>query len=183
MNSGISLVPRASVSFVLGHLANVYCHCANLYSGGSRILKEGFQCALVSYTWQSVIKRASALVRRIWGHARTGNFNFLISDILRWFLVPFWGKLTRIERPTATSCHCEAFKSSQNLKPWLRFAPQKLQSSSEARGKKNILASYCTRSDVMHCEVGFLLLIAPMVATFFWYSCRKCARWILDTGN
>ena len=27
------------------------------------------------------------------------------------------------------------------------------------RGK--ILASYCTRSDVMHCEVGFLLLIAP----------------------
>ena len=30
----------------------------------------------------------------------------------------------------------EAFKRSQNLKAWLRFAPQRLQSSREARKKK-----------------------------------------------
>ena len=42
----------------------------------------------------------------------------------------------------------EAFKRSQNLKAWLRFAPQRLQSSREAREKKEKLLYSFSRCSV-----------------------------------
>ena len=58
----------------------------------------------------------------VWEHAALEIF--LISD-LRSFLVPFLGDIARVGRPTAKSSLCKAFKRSQNLKEWLRFAPQR----------------------------------------------------------
>ena len=40
----------------------------------------------------------------VWGHAPQENF--LISDFLRSFLVPFWGEIARVGQPTAKSSHC-----------------------------------------------------------------------------
>ena len=113
--------------------------------------KGGFQCALDCYTWRSVIMKARE-ARPLGGSGGMPPRKiFLISDLLRPFLVPFWGKIARVGRPTANLVIVfEAFKRSQNLKAWLRFAPapQRLQSSREAREKKRILAGYCTRSVV-----------------------------------
>ena len=72
------------------------------------------------------------------GHVPPGKF--LISDLLRSLLVPFWGETARVERPTANLVIVfETFKRSHDLKAWLRFAPR--------RGK-NFLASYCMYSVV-----------------------------------
>ena len=66
------------------------------------------------------------------------------SDLLRSFLVPFWGEIARVGWPTAVF---EAFKHSQNLKAWFCFTLQRLQSSCEVREKyKKTLASYHTHS-------------------------------------
>ena len=40
----------------------------------------------------------------MWGHVPPGKF--LISDLLRPLLVPFWGETARVGRPTAISSHC-----------------------------------------------------------------------------
>ena len=32
--------------------------------------------------------------------------NFLVSGLLRSLLVPFWGKIARVGRPTSKSSHC-----------------------------------------------------------------------------
>ena len=48
--------------------------------------------------------------------------NFLISDLLRSFLVYCWGEIAKVGRPTAKpSCLKPA-----ELKAWLRFGPQRL---------------------------------------------------------
>ena len=66
---------------------NVSSWATKQASGGSRILKRGFQCALDCYTWQSAIKQAK--------HGSGGipppEEKILVSDLLRLFLVPFWG--------------------------------------------------------------------------------------------
>ena len=63
---------------------------------------------------------------------------FGISDLLRSFLVPFWGEIARVGQPTAKSIVIvfEAFKCLQNLRTWLRFTLQRLQRSHEAQKKK-----------------------------------------------
>ena len=71
------------------------------------------QCALGHYTWQA---------RLLGGLGGMSPRNlFWISDLLRSFL----DDLLII-----------VFKCLQNLKVWLRFAPQRLQSSCEVRKKK-----------------------------------------------
>ena len=84
--------------------------------------KGGFQCALDFYTWRSVIMKARE-ARLLGGSGACPPGKFLISDFLRSFLVSFWGKIARVGRPTANLVVVfEAFKRSQNLKAWLRFA-------------------------------------------------------------
>ena len=75
-------------------------------------------------------------------HAPPGKF--LISDLLRSFLVPFWGEIARVGLPTAIVF--EAFKCSQNLRAWLRFAPQRLQSSCEAWEKRKKIYTVLVQS-------------------------------------
>ena len=59
-------------------------------------------------------------------------FNFRPSEI-----VP--SAVLAQELDDAKSSHCvEAFKPSQNLKVWLCFAPQRVQSSREVQEEKNI---------------------------------------------
>ena len=78
-------------------------------------------------------------MRALRGVARGGHVppgNFMISDLLRSLLVPFWGETARFGRPTANLVIVfETFKRSHNLKAWLRFAPR--------RGRRSS-ASYCT---------------------------------------
>ena len=62
------------------------------------------------------------------GHVPTGKF--LISDLLRSLLVPFWGETARVGRPTANLVIVfETFKCSHNLKAWLRFTPRRGKAS------------------------------------------------------
>ena len=54
------------------------------------------------------IKRAK---RALWAVARRNTsprkiFDFRHSDLLRSFLVPFWGETARVGQPTAKSSHC-----------------------------------------------------------------------------
>ena len=55
------------------------------------------------YTWRSVIK---CVKHRVWGHAPPFPGKFAISDLLRLFLVLFWGEIGRVGRPTAKSSDC-----------------------------------------------------------------------------
>ena len=158
---------------------NICWHSVLYYSGRSRILKR-FLCALDCYTWQSVVRKASEArlyTREVWGHSPQGNFS--ISDLLGSFLMLFWGKIARVRWPTANLVIVfEVFKHLQNLKVWLHFAPERLQSSREVwrKKKKEILASYCTRSvvalwsweiqilTVCHCIHSYLLWYSTMVS-------------------
>ena len=52
--------------------------------------------------------------------------NFLISDLLRSLLVPFWGETAGVGQSTTKLVIVfETFKHSHNLKAWLRFAPRR----------------------------------------------------------
>ena len=100
-------------------------------------------------------------------HASPGKF--LISDLLRLLLVPFWGETARVERLTANLVIVfEIFKRSHNLKAWLRFAP---------RGGNFFLASYCmysfsrssvelrdTNTNVCHRILSYFLWYSTMVS-------------------
>ena len=98
---------------------------ASLVSGGSRILKRGFQCAIEC--------ARSMPTRGGWGHAPQENF--LISDLLKSFLVPIWGEIAC--KSWTTYCQIQSLcLKRQNLKTWLRFTLQRLQSSREAREKR-----------------------------------------------
>ena len=112
--------------------------------------KREFQCALDCYTWQSIIKCAKHVpAMGVWGHAPPSRiFDFRPSEIVSGTVLGSNSKSWTTLLPNLV-IGFEAFKHSQNLKMWLRFAPQRLQSSPARRGKKkkeNLkLASYCTR--------------------------------------
>ena len=55
--------------------------------------------------FQYVLECAGSVpARGVWGHAPPGKF--LISDLLRSFLVPTWGEIARVGWPTAKCSHC-----------------------------------------------------------------------------
>ena len=60
--------------------------------------------------------------------------NFLISDLLRSFLVPFWGEQHELDDLLPNLVI--VFERSKNLKAWLRFAPQRLQAAVKPGKKK-----------------------------------------------
>ena len=75
--------------------------------------------------------------------------NVLISDLLKHFWCYFGVKQQELDDQLSNLVILfEAFKHLHNLKVWLRFAPQRLQSSHQVWESKKILTSYCTDSVV-----------------------------------
>ena len=107
------------------------------YSGGSRILKRGVPVGswLLYLAKRNHESMWSAPTRVVWGHSPQGNFS--ISDLLRSLLMLFRGKIATVRWLTANLVIVfEVFKHSQNLKVWLHFAPERLQSSREVWRRK-----------------------------------------------
>ena len=127
-------------------LCGTFILLSDILSGESRILKRGFQCA---HDWSHKAREARVLggcglvwpfmysipkhrglftwtfkplnLCSTWGTCPPRKF--LLSDLLRSLLVPFWGETARVGRPTANLVIVfEIFKHSHNLKAWLRFA-------------------------------------------------------------
>ena len=76
-----------------------------------------------------VTKVTKRIKRALGGVAHGGGSpprNILISDLQRSLLVPFWGEIARVGRPTANLVIVfETFKRLHNIKAWLRFVPRR----------------------------------------------------------
>ena len=128
--------PEVQLPFAEGK-KDICWHSVLYYSGRSSILKRGVPVC----TWLLYLAKRnhesmwSAPTRVVWGHSPQGNFS--ISDLLRSFLMLFRGKIARVRWLTANLVIVfEVFKHSQNLKVWLHFAPERLQSSREVWRRK-----------------------------------------------
>ena len=85
-------------------------------SGGSRILKRGVP------VWTWLIAKSAQSAHAIggcctWGTCPPRGKSWFYIDLLRSFLVPFWGETARVGWPTAKSSHCawSQTKRSHNL--------------------------------------------------------------------
>ena len=61
-------------------------------------------CTSLLYLAKRIKSHEARLLEGFGGMPPPGTF--LISDLLRSFLVPFWGEIARVGRPTAKSNHC-----------------------------------------------------------------------------